>query len=65
MISRVDSSNPKSLGDLELKQADAHRGKNKTAKPAETEGATDDQDELVSGAPVHIRYLGKNLDLIA
>lgn len=65
MINRVDASLPKSLGDLELKQNDIQRSKHKPGAPPDAADEAAEREEPQSLAPVHIRYLGKNLDIVA
>ena len=67
MIGRVSSTPNKSLGDLELKQHDANKSKAKKSENPLT-SASDPQEnseETLLAGPVNLRYLGKNLDLIA
>lgn len=64
MLAKVDASLPKSLGDLERARQDGKKTKKKDGAPAET-SAVEGDEETLPIPPVNIRYLGKNLDLIA
>ena len=68
MIGRIESTLPNTQGDIDLAQGDATRAKAKKARPEERpEGpeAFVEPEENTPAPPVHIRHLGKNLDLIA
>jgi hypothetical protein len=69
MIGKVESSLPNSLGDVELRQHDPEKAKlKKSGAEASEAGDKDDakeREDSVSNVPVNIRYLGKNLDLVA
>lgn len=67
MIGKIESTLPNTKGDIDLAHGDAARAKEKKAKPVERPdgpGAGLEAKESSPNAPVHIRHLGKHLDLI-
>lgn len=69
MISKVSSTPNKAMGDLELKQGDAQKSKTKRGAPPpageKDSASSNSDDDSGSTGPIHIRFLGRNLDIIA
>lgn len=68
MIGKVETTLPNAKSEIHLAQGDADRAKAKKARPEERPAAPAPEAadaETRSAAPVHIRHLGRRLDLIA
>jgi hypothetical protein len=68
MIGKVETTIPNTKTDIHLAHGDAAKAKAKKARPEERPDAPQleaETEEPLSTAPVHIRHLGRKLDLIA